>query len=367
MAGSHKIKFVALDGLRGLAALAVVFFHAQQFLGAKPLLPSAYLAVDFFFMLSGFIIAFAYEHKLNGSWTFRRFAVTRIFRLYPLYILGCAIVLAVQLAEGMGALPGLWRIKWAGLSALAAVIFAPFHSPIVGWTLFPLNPPAWSLFVELLINAAYGAVLFRLQNRTLAVLAVGFLVPLGWSLTAAEGGDAYLYFLRNLAPRVLYSFTAGVLIFRAYRAGWLARMPAIPFPMICIALLASFTIPVETIYGRAAAFIGVALGYPILMVAGIYSAVGKRSVPLARFGELYSYSLSALHYPVLVCAAFAATITGASATALITAGSFIALLIAMAAQRYWDAPLSRKLSTWLHRRRLPAELTADIAAPTLLR
>jgi peptidoglycan/LPS O-acetylase OafA/YrhL len=102
--GRHQ--FVLLDGLRGVAALAVVVTHALYFF---PPTPMAYLAVDFFFMLSGFVLAHAYGERLRQGMTAGRFMAIRLIRLYPLYALGSALYL-----------PFLWRgIESGTISTIA--------------------------------------------------------------------------------------------------------------------------------------------------------------------------------------------------------------------------------------------------------
>jgi peptidoglycan/LPS O-acetylase OafA/YrhL len=78
-------RFDVLDGLRGVAALCILIHHWAQCVGASAgFLGHAYLAVEFFFLLSGFVISNAYEHKLMQAMSFRRFVLIRVIRLYPL-------------------------------------------------------------------------------------------------------------------------------------------------------------------------------------------------------------------------------------------------------------------------------------------
>ena len=92
-------RYETLDALRGLAALAVVVFHLGQVRLAPDLVPHGYLAVDFFFVLSGFVVAHAYEEALRGSLSFRSFALRRAIRLYPLAILGATAGLALLILK----------------------------------------------------------------------------------------------------------------------------------------------------------------------------------------------------------------------------------------------------------------------------
>src|SRR5205085_12699808 len=100
--------FHTLDGLRGIAALAIVLRHCDGFFGAD-VLPGSYLAVDLFFVLSGFVIAFAYEDRLASGLSAWRFAWVRVVRLYPLYVLGIALGGLVAIGDGGWTGPGLVR------------------------------------------------------------------------------------------------------------------------------------------------------------------------------------------------------------------------------------------------------------------
>jgi peptidoglycan/LPS O-acetylase OafA/YrhL len=105
------MKIASLDGLRGVAAILVVLFHENYWFSQTGLVPKAYLAVDFFFCLSGFIIAYSYsEHLISGQLSFLKFSAIRLVRLYPLYLLGTVLGLlrlSVQIAIGHPAAPSI--------------------------------------------------------------------------------------------------------------------------------------------------------------------------------------------------------------------------------------------------------------------
>lgn len=98
-AGQAKGRFVFLDELRGLAALSVVLLHASQIFSFR-LNSHPSLAVDFFFCLSGFVLANGYEQELkSGALGSRAFFLKRVVRLYPMIVVGVALgVLASQVA-----------------------------------------------------------------------------------------------------------------------------------------------------------------------------------------------------------------------------------------------------------------------------
>ena len=148
-----KHKFHTLDGLRGIAALAVVSLHTKDVMGGLPF-PRAYLAVDLFFIMSGIVIAYAYDRRLAGEMTARQFMLARLVRLYPLYILGTVIFtagIAIGLASGIPF--ELWngdKLLWA---ALPAFFMLPSYAEGFS-TLYPLNGPTWSLMLDLCVNCA---------------------------------------------------------------------------------------------------------------------------------------------------------------------------------------------------------------------
>src|ERR1041385_8149717 len=108
MPGNQASRFEALDLLRGLAALAVVAFHVPHIPGTLSLAPRGYLAVDLFFALSGFVLAYAYGAELARGGNIRRFMVQRLIRLYPLYLIallaGALLALNALVLDGMPAL-----------------------------------------------------------------------------------------------------------------------------------------------------------------------------------------------------------------------------------------------------------------------
>jgi Acyltransferase family len=210
--------FSTLNGLRGLAALAVVTLHVPDHT-FRELLPGSPLAVDLFFVLSGFVLAHSYTERLRDEMGAMEFMRIRIIRLYPLYILGTALVMA-----HFALLAGFNYRAWLHVigSAVFAVLFLPTPPGISpDWHPFPLNFPAWSLFFELVINYVFALLLPRLTNRLLAgVILIGLpmliatglyfgdLTP-GWSFSNFWGGGG----------RVVYSFFAGVAAYRVWRRG----------------------------------------------------------------------------------------------------------------------------------------------------
>jgi peptidoglycan/LPS O-acetylase OafA/YrhL len=222
---AEKRVFASLDGLRGVAALFVAMRHTSFFhnLGIS----NGYLAVDLFFVLSGFVIAHAYERRLEQGLSAARFMALRYLRLWPVYVLGAALGLV---AAAMQALPGRDNLTVAQVLHTAPFALAMLPGPHIKPMLYPVNSVAWSLALELLVNLAYALCWRRLRDvRVLAaVLAVSAFGLIG---AAAHFGKLDVGFLWTDAwggpPRVVFSFTAGLAINRLYRAGpWTSPLPA---------------------------------------------------------------------------------------------------------------------------------------------
>ncbi|WP_436486572.1 acyltransferase family protein [Chitinophaga sp. ARDCPP14] len=216
-----KQHFEVLDGLRGLAALSIVVFHLYEFMVpdyTKSPIGHGYLAVDFFFCLSGFVIGYAYDERAPqlGLRTFFR---NRLIRLHPMVIWGSVIGLlgfifdpyigAASVAEA-----GIGKIVLAFVCSLLMLPFPWF--PGRGNGLFPYNTPAWSLLMEYIINIVYGLVLLRVAKRWLLVLlglsAIWIAAVAryrGWIIT---GWDAPTF--ADGFARVSFSFLAGLSVYR---------------------------------------------------------------------------------------------------------------------------------------------------------
>lgn len=182
-----KKHFLALDGLRGTAALSVAISHVTSYTsGGGGALFHAFLAVDFFFMLSGVVIAHAYEQRLYSDMSFFAFAKLRVVRLWPLIVVGLALGAGYLIARNY-----LQPAHAAGFSyILTAIAFGFILVPlnvVMGTAGYPLDPPCWSLFFEMIANAFYG-LLCRLRLLSNAVLCViigcsllGLVANLIWS------------------------------------------------------------------------------------------------------------------------------------------------------------------------------------------
>ncbi len=204
-------RYAALDGLRGVAAFSILLLHLERPSFHMP--PGAYTAVDLFFLMSGFVIAGAYEHRIPeiGVWGFMR---ARLIRLYPMLLIGLLILPAYCVT--VFARHGVWLAKPSDIlgSLGAGLLFLPSHlSSSRLWDealLFPLNGPVWSLMFEMVVSLAYALLLRWLSQRALVfiVVASGSVlvaaqlrlggIDLGWGWPTVWGG----------LPRATFSFWA---------------------------------------------------------------------------------------------------------------------------------------------------------------
>src|SRR3954470_17061406 len=172
-------RFHSLDGLRGVCALSVVLFHAADLFHKGPLMPHGYLAVDTFFLLSGFVIALNYEGALGSGLRLTAFLAARARRLLPVYWLGATFCLAVfvVMASSGHYPPGYGPfLIWVAVPLMTYAMVPAFGTPGDGFAPAMLNV-TWSLLVEWLVNTAYAARLFRLKTGTLmTAAAAGWLV-----------------------------------------------------------------------------------------------------------------------------------------------------------------------------------------------
>ncbi len=340
-----KERFVVLDGMRGLAALAVITDHVHSgFLTA--LLPGRYLAVDFFFVLSGFVLAHVYAERLKSGMSMWAFMRVRVVRLYPLYLVGAlagAVLAALYALKGWG--------TWSPAQVASSLAFALFMLPCPPaaslWpnAPFPLNGPSWSLFVELVINVVFAlAARWLTPTLCLVFMAVGgvLLVPTAFGFGQLDGGFAWSNFVAGF-PRVTFAFFAGVWI---YQTRLHERVPILPAWAGYLALLAVFMIPAR---GAARAVVDLAAAlvlFPALVTfcANAQARGGLLKVS-AAVGAL-SYGVYVLHVPLwgwlqLVIARLGLSLPGLVNVALVAA---VALAAAAALNIVYDTPLRRRFS-----------------------
>ncbi len=341
-------RFETLDALRGVAAFSVVVYHLDGLKMAVEIAPRGFLAVDFFFVLSGFVVAHAYEGPL-GSWmSWRAFMVRRLIRLYPLVLLSIGVGLSLMLLK--------WRIFPDKVDSLHTILTAGLLNGLLlpvlsgglisGNELFPINSPLWTLFLELLANMVWAWIGFGLRTRTLVcVVLVSWLAMtvfgvyfhsenLGYDMLTWPGGVA----------RVSFGFTLGVVMCRllpliripVFRAGPVSLYIALILVMTC-----PFGLNPQERAWYELGFISIVL--PLIVVIGIGQKTRGRFAPW--IGAL-SYPIYVLHIPILLYVSslrqtFLPRLNSEAAGGI----GVVAVLVASAlALRFYDEPLRRFLS-----------------------
>jgi peptidoglycan/LPS O-acetylase OafA/YrhL len=283
-------QFATLDYLRGVAALAVLAFHFQGALGHK-LLPHAYLAVDFFFVLSGFVLAHAYEERLLTGMTPAEFMRVRLVRLYPLYFIGTVIFIVAATISG--------KLNWTKdttIAVVSAIAFLPAEDPTQHGKIFFLNVPAWSLLFELIANVAYATIAVRLRTRWLVLLSVVSLLIEAQCFSSLDLGPRWSDFSGGF-PRVGSSFLAGVVTYRLWRASeWHPNIRA-PLLTLSIPLVLLFVVYKRHPYDPYD-FLAVLVFPPIIYLAASAEPLLRLRSSCLWLGAV-SYALYITHWPLM--------------------------------------------------------------------
>ncbi|MBO9614322.1 MAG: acyltransferase [Dyadobacter sp.] len=293
-----KQHFEILDGLRGVAALAVVLFHFMEWIYTNPeknFIGHGFLAVDFFFCLSGFVIAYAYDDRM-ATMGLRKFFIARIIRLHPLVIAGSVLGLLAFLFDPFGGHPDSYSTGKIALAFLCSLFLVPL--PVIAdraFNLFSFNAPAWSLFWEYIANIAYAFVLHRIARSYLLLLTILSAVTLcfvayrsgnllgGWSGPTFWDG----------AARVSYSFLAGLLI---QRSNWIIRNK-LGFIGLSILLLLAFVMPFSK-WNWVSEPLVVLFYFPLLIALSAGTTFPRLKEVCAFSGKI-SYPLYMTHYAAL--------------------------------------------------------------------
>ncbi|QIX60751.1 acyltransferase [Hymenobacter sp. BT18] len=365
---STKPHYAILDGLRGVAALTVVAFHLFEAHATSHLdqrINHGYLAVDFFFLLSGFVIGYAYDDRWEHM-TLREFVKIRLIRLQPLVVLGMVVGAALYYFQDSPLWPGISTVPgWLVLVVMligCTLLPVPLSMDIRGWhEMHPLNGPGWSLFYEYVANLLYALGARKLSNAALAVLvaltgaalihfavtsATGDVIG-GWSLDAEQ--------LRVGFTRMLFPFFGGLLLCRVARLGRVRN--AFGWCSLLLLLVLAFPRvggPDHLWQNGLYDSLSIILVFPLIVWLGASGQVtGQISARVCKFFGDISYPLYITHYP------FIYTYTGWVSThkpswqqalpvALLTFVAAVAL--AYAALKLYDEPVRR----WLRGRFLAA-------------
>lgn len=343
-----KPHYPILDGLRGVAALLVVAFHifeAHQPNYALHPIHHGYLAVDFFFLLSGFVVGYAYDDRWNrmSPWDFFKI---RLVRLHPLIILSVVIGTLGFWLDPFG--NGFEQAGPGKLLGVALLTMTLLPSPdLRGWgETHSLNGPLWSLLQEYLANLFYALFGRRLSRAGLWALVLLSGAALTWAATqrgdVANGWSHATFWFAVV--RMLYPFFAGLLLFRS---GRLIRVP-FAFPLSAGLLTLLFCLPYFPVNGlyEAACII---LAFPLIVALGAGGQVSGAGAKVCKLLADLSYPLYITHYPLIylyISWVAKTKPTPGQALPVALALTAVALLLAWAALKLYDEPVR----AWLKRR-----------------
>lgn len=365
-------RYEVLDGLRGVAAVMVIWFHFGEGFATSAvdqIVNHGYLAVDFFFVLSGFVIGYAYDGRWGKCLTEGGFLLRRVVRLEPM------LVLAVVLGALSYAVQGC--VKWDGtqvpvwmlvVSTVMGLLMIPAYpgawADVRGYgEMFPLNGPSWSLFFEYVGSVLYALVLRRLSDRKLGVvvalsglglgatafmnLSGGYNVGLGWSL----GGWGFAGGLL----RLVFSFSAGLLLTRVLRVRRIAGAFWVAAAVIVVVLVCPYVScdgepsVINAVYDSVCTLVV----FPAVVALGACGVPGSgRGGAVCEFLGRISYPVYIIHYPVMYLFYNWVWSNGKSFGEVwpVCCGLFV-VIVAMAwgAMRFYDEPVRRWLGSMLRR------------------
>lgn len=226
-----KKHFKILDALRGIAAIVVVLFHVLEvYSGGDHVIQfinHGYLAVDFFFMLSGYVMAHAYDDRWE-SMSLKDFFKRRVIRLHPMIILGMTIGALCFYFGTSAYFPKIEDTSFWQLILVTIIGYTllpvPSSMDIRGWSeMHPLNGPAWSLFYEYIANILHALILRRLSKKALSILVcIAGLALVHLAVTSSKGDliggwSIELEHIRIGFTRLLFPYMAGMLLRRTVK------------------------------------------------------------------------------------------------------------------------------------------------------
>lgn len=290
-----------LDGLRGVAALSIVILHTPHFLGWWNL-PSSFLSVDLFFVLSGFVLSHAYEHRFQSGLSVFGFLWIRLIRLYPLYILGTALGIPVALLAlkfGGGGLTVPWTPKLFVTSLPLSIMMLPTPTSNIAGSdaIYPFNPVLWSIFFELFINVIYVYFwrYFKDTRVLLLVICISAALLVGYGIASGDldSGFGWSNILGGFV-RVFFSFFCGVFIFRMVNKYKVKTSVSFIAPVCILIILMVFSLP-KNVYFE---ILSILFLFPAIVA--ISSTVEPRKFLKLTFSFIgvASYAVYTIHKPL---------------------------------------------------------------------
>jgi Predicted acyltransferases len=362
-----KPHYEILDGLRGVAAVVVVLFHVFEVHShgdhSKQIINHGYLAVDFFFMLSGYVISYAYDDRWSRM-SLKDFFKRRIIRLHPMIIIGMVIGAVLFYFQNSPAL-GWGGIQDVPIWKMLLVMFIGFTLlpvgrglDIRGWSeMHPLNGPAWSLFYEYIANIVYAVFLRRITKVFLAVLVfIAASITIHYALTNPNGDiiggwSIHPNQLRIGFTRLAFPFLAGMLLAKT------AKLCYTPNAFLSAGLLLVIFLSVPHIGGGEHGWINgvyeclcLMVIFPLVVWLGAGGKVkGKRASKFCKFLGDISYPIYITHFPIVyVYMAWVTNnnLTLAESWCMGILCTVVSIVVAYVSMKLYDIPVRE----WLRKR-----------------
>jgi peptidoglycan/LPS O-acetylase OafA/YrhL len=343
-------RFLMLDLMRGIAAISVLVYHTGNLLNFQ--MPSAYLAVDLFFLLSGFVIAHNYDRKIAAGMSFTEFVVQRLIRLYPCLLLTLllgVLIFCLRTIRHTGHLDG-WGVL--GAACLNALFLPAMVQPFRIGGLFPFDGASWSLTFELIANVAYWYTFRRMTGLRLALLILLALVGVVLAIRVFGQIDLGMRaedFWWGI-PRVTLSFFMGVALRRYFyeRVPFKLEGSAAPLVLFWLLLLFSLNRFVSPGHIAAVELLTIAVLFPLLLLTVAGATPGPRMALICKWTGDASYPVYLLQVPFMgVVAGIHQWVWGINAPDPVPAFGIVHVLgtiaCALCIDRYYELPVRKFL------------------------
>jgi peptidoglycan/LPS O-acetylase OafA/YrhL len=358
-----------LDGLRGTAAITVVVYHLwQSSMGAAH--PDAlwvrhgYLAVDFFFCLSGYVIGYAYDDRY-GFMSVAAFIRARVIRLHPMVVAGILLGLACYCLDPFsGSDPNhpwmepqsapFWKI--AANVAGGLIMLPTWPLPNRFGAFFSLNNPAWSLMWEYVASGAFAFLLWPMKRNRLTTCVALAALAIGWSAYRSNGlvlGFAWGEATYGLI-RVVFSFCMGLLLFRS-RFVIKSRAGFGTLSLLLILLFIGLRGP-QWIHNWAYDLAAVTIGFPLLIAMGAGARAPGLIGSVCSLSGRISYPLYMVHHGIVMMYANYnwSHAIGVRAQVLLNGALTLGLMgFSYLVLIYYDEPVRKWLTSRWARRAIP--------------
>jgi len=358
-----KTHYPILDGLRGVAALMVVAFHVFEIHAEgshlKQIINHGYLAVDFFYVLSGFVIGYAYDDRW-GKMTIAGFIKRRLIRLQPMVVIGMlvgGITFYYQACEYWPTIAQtpVWKLVFVTLVG-CTLIPLPLSLDLRGWhEMHPLNGPGWSLYYEYLANIFYALWVRKFSNKALTILVILSAALLMHMAVTSPNGDVIGGWSMDWEQvhvgfsRLLYPFFAGLLLSRLVKPTQIANAFLISSCLIILVL----SIPriggtehywMNGLYDA----LSIIIVFPLIVYIGASGSLSGKYMPkISKFLGDISYPIYITHYPLIyLYTAWVSTnkYNLAQAWPVGIGLFFTAIVLAYAYLKWYDEPVRKWLS-----------------------